>query len=114
MNAETSSRRRALAVALVSTLLTVATAAAALLLVGLSPMACDSCDAEATDRFEASLTLAYPVFVLLLLMVLPALVVTWLLPWSNRKAARRISSGLAAPSFVLLAVLAFVGLVEWP
>ncbi|MCY0933030.1 hypothetical protein [Streptomyces sp. H34-S4] len=47
-------------------------------------MACDSCGDAASDRFDASYEIAFPVFRSGLLAVLLVLIAAWGLPWQRR------------------------------
>ncbi|MCX5199135.1 hypothetical protein OOK31_35505 [Streptomyces sp. NBC_00249] len=105
---------RAFIAPLVSTLLTLPAAALSLFFAGISPMACDSCADEASDRFDASFGLAWPVFMVGLLLVLALLVACWALPWRGRNAARRIALALGAPGLVVLNFVVFWSLIDWP
>ncbi|MFD8984286.1 hypothetical protein [Streptomyces sp. NPDC059564] len=105
---------RAYVAPLLSTLLTLPAAAVSLFFAGLSPMACDSCEGGASDSFDASFELAWPVFTGGLVLVLILLVACWALPWRRGQRARRVALALAAPGAVLLNVLVFSALVDWP
>ncbi|MEW2137258.1 hypothetical protein AB0892_11735 [Streptomyces sp. NPDC005409] len=114
MTPDTTRHGRAFVAPLVSTLLTLPMAAVAFFFVGLSPMACDSCDGAASDRFDASYEVAFPVFGTGLLAVLVLLVAAWGLPWQRRHAAARVWLAVIAPAAVVLDVLVFHSLVDWP
>ncbi|MFK0232002.1 hypothetical protein [Streptomyces vinaceus] len=111
---DTSPDRRAFVAPLLSSLLTLPMGLLALFAVGLSPMACDSCGDAASDRFDASYGLAFPVFVTGLLLVLAVLVAGWALPWQRRNAARRVGFALLAPAVVVLDYVVFASIVDWP
>ncbi|KIX71343.1 hypothetical protein ACN6AT_16450 [Streptomyces sp. JL4002] len=111
---EPARHARAFVAPLVSTLLTLPMAAVAFFFVGLSPMACDSCNGAASDRFDASYEVAFPVFGFGLLVVLVLLLASWALPWQRRNAAARVWLAVAAPAVVVLASVVFHGLVDWP
>ncbi|MFD7258083.1 hypothetical protein [Streptomyces sp. NPDC059874] len=113
-NPDTSRDGRAFIAPLVSTLLTLPLAAVAFFFVGISPMACDSCEDAASDRFDASYEIAFPVFGFGLLVPLVLLVACWGLPWQRRNAARRVGLALLAPAAVVLAYITFHALVDWP
>ncbi|MFB6516042.1 hypothetical protein ACFCW4_39745 [Streptomyces virginiae] len=114
MTSNTARRPRAFVAPLVSTLLTLPMAAIAFFFVGLSPMACDSCGDAASDRFDASYDVAFPVFGFGLLVVLVVLVAAWALPWQQRYAAARVWFAVVAPAAVVLDAVVFNGLVDWP
>ncbi|MFD3542872.1 hypothetical protein ACFWUQ_25740 [Streptomyces sp. NPDC058662] len=114
MTRDTSRDPRAFVAPLLSTLLTLPLGTAALFLVGLSPMACDSCDEAASDRFDASYSVASTFFGLALLVAGALLVACWALPRRRRDAARRVGLALAAPGAVVLGYLVFHALVDWP
>ncbi|MEU9718365.1 hypothetical protein [Streptomyces sp. NPDC047976] len=106
--------RRAFVAPLLSTLLTVPMGLLSLFFAGISPMACDSCNEGASDVFEASFDVAWPVFLGGLVVVLITLLASWLLPWRRRNAARRVVLALVAPGIVLFNAAVFYGLVDWP
>ncbi|MFD5939104.1 MULTISPECIES: hypothetical protein [Streptomyces] len=81
---------RAWVAPLISTLLTLPMGLVALFVGGLTPMACDSCDGAAADRFDASFT------------------------HRIRHAARRVGLALTAPATVVVTFVAFMALVDWP
>ncbi|MGW5847139.1 hypothetical protein ACWFQ8_04070 [Streptomyces sp. NPDC055254] len=114
MTRDTSRDPRAFVAPLLSTLLTLPLGAAALFFVGLSPMACDSCDGAASDRFDASYRVASTFFAIGLLVVGALLAACWALPRRRRDAGRRLGLALAAPAAVLLDCLVFHTLVDWP
>ncbi|MFI6000510.1 hypothetical protein ACIA98_08815 [Streptomyces sp. NPDC051366] len=114
MDQDTSRDKRAFVAPLVSTLLTLPMALVALFFAGLSPMACDSCGEAASDRFDASFGIAFPVFGTGLLLVLVLLVASWALPWQRRNSARRIKFALLAPAAVVLDYIVFAGVIDWP
>lgn len=114
MDQDTSRDKRAFVAPLVSTLLTLPAALIAFFIVGLSPMACDSCEKAASDRFDASYDVAFPVFTIGLLLVLAVLVTSWALPWQRRYSARRVGFALLAPAAVVLDYVVFAGIVDWP
>ncbi|MGW6982663.1 hypothetical protein ACWGE1_25040 [Streptomyces sp. NPDC054932] len=99
---------------LVSTLLTLPLAAVAFFLVGMSPMACDSCATAASDRFDTSYHVAFPVFGSGLVAVLVLLVTAWALPRQRRFATARVWFAVIAPAAVVLDFLVFYGIVDWP
>ncbi|MER5894255.1 hypothetical protein [Streptomyces sp. NPDC001876] len=105
---------RAWAAPLVSTVVTLPGAALALFFGGLSPMACDSCDGARADRFTRSFDSGWAVLCTGLLLALAVLVASWALPWRQQHAARRVLLAATAPAVVVCAVIAFVGLVDWP
>ncbi|MEV6730380.1 MULTISPECIES: hypothetical protein [unclassified Streptomyces] len=112
MDQDTSRDKRAFVAPLVSTLLTLPMALVALFFAGLSPMACDSCGEAASDRFDASFGIAFPVFGTGLLLVLVVLVTSWALPWQRRNSARRITFALLAPAAVVLDYIVFAGIID--
>ncbi|MEU7730201.1 hypothetical protein AB0B78_34025 [Streptomyces sp. NPDC040724] len=114
MTPDTARHPRAFVAPLVSTLLTLPLAAVAFFFVGMSPMACDSCGDAASDRFDASYGIAFPVFGSGLAVVLVLLLAAWALPWQRRHAAARVWFSVAAPAAVVLDFIVFHGLVDWP
>ncbi len=76
---DTSRPPRAFVAPLLATVLALPMAAVAFFFVGMSPMACDSCGTAASDRFDASYQVAFPVFGFGLLIVPAALLVAWAL-----------------------------------
>ncbi|MET8750491.1 hypothetical protein ABZW32_10430 [Streptomyces sp. NPDC004667] len=106
--------RRAYVAPLLSTLLTLPAAAVTLFFAGLSPMACDSCADAASDRFDASFGPAWTVFTSGLVLVLLLLVACWALPRNHGYRGRRLALALAAPGAVVLNVLVFAAMVDWP
>ncbi|MFI1283035.1 hypothetical protein ACH4U5_20150 [Streptomyces sp. NPDC020858] len=114
MTPNTARHPRAFVAPLVSTLLTLPLTAIAFFFVGLSPMACDSCGDAASDRFDASYDIAFPVFGSGLAVVLVLLLATWGLPWQRRYAAARVWFAVSAPSAVVFDFIVFHGLVDWP
>ncbi|MEU1213959.1 hypothetical protein ABZ424_16350 [Streptomyces sp. NPDC005790] len=99
---------------LVSTLVTLPAAALALFFGGLSPMACDSCDGAQADGFTDSWNAAWAVLCTGLVLSLIVLVTSWALPWRQRQAATRVLLSMAAPGIVVVAVMGFMALVDWP
>ncbi|MEU4263205.1 hypothetical protein ACYCCF_12590 [Streptomyces argenteolus] len=99
---------------LLSTLVTLPAAGAALFYGALSPMACDSCNGAAADRFTDSFAVGWGVLCVGLLVSLAMLVASWVLPWRQRQDPTRVLLAWAAPGFVLCAFIAFMGLVDWP
>ncbi|MEU8841282.1 hypothetical protein AB0D97_19480 [Streptomyces roseus] len=114
MDQDTSPDPYAFIAPLLSTLLTLPMGILAFFSAGLSPMACDSCGDAASDRFDASYDLAFPVFNTGLLMVLAMLVVCWALPRQRRNAARRVGFSLLAPAVLVLDYVVFAAIVDWP
>lgn len=98
---------------LLSTLVTLPLAFFAFLYVGLSPMACDSCNGEVADRFDASFRPAFNVFRFGLLLTLALLVGSWGTT-SERRVGLRILFAFLAPLSVVVLCLAFAGMVDWP
>ncbi|MFJ2753275.1 MULTISPECIES: hypothetical protein [unclassified Streptomyces] len=111
---DTSRRPRAFVAPLLATLLALPMAAVAFFFVGISPMACDSCGTAASDRFDASYQVAFAVFGFGLLLVAAVLIAAWALPRQRRYAAARVWCSVAAPAAVVLDVIVFHGLVDWP
>ncbi|MDQ0795752.1 hypothetical protein [Streptomyces sp. B1I3] len=99
---------------LVSTLVTLPAAGFALLYGGLSPMACDSCNGAAADRFTDSFDAGWAVLCTGLVLSLVVLVASWALPWRQRQAATRVFLSMAAPGVAVVAFVAFMGIVDWP
>ncbi|MFD7981010.1 hypothetical protein [Streptomyces sp. NPDC059071] len=79
-----------------------------------SPMACDSCDSAAADRFEDSFKVAFPLAMAGLLVALVLLVTSWALPRRARHSARRVGLAVAAPVTVVVTALVFVGVLVTP
>jgi hypothetical protein len=95
---------------LVSTVVTLPLGFLTLVYAMLSPMACDSCDGAAADRFDASFEVAFPTATVGLLVALVLLITSWSLP----HRARRMGFALAAPLTVLVTAMAFAGLLDLP
>ncbi|MFJ4781507.1 hypothetical protein [Streptomyces sp. NPDC088762] len=106
--------RRAFIAPLASTVLTLPLAFLSLLYAGLSPMACDSCNGQTADAFDASFETAFPMFLAGLVTVLVLLVWCWALPWRTHNAARRVGIAVAAPAVVLLNAAVFWALLDLP
>ncbi|MFD7749102.1 hypothetical protein ACFV2V_23325 [Streptomyces sp. NPDC059698] len=106
--------RRAWVAPLISTVLTLPMGLVALFVAGLSPMACDSCNGAAADRFHDSWTVGWTVLWIGLLVALAVLIAAWAVPHRLRHAARRVGLALAAPATVVVAFVAFMALVDWP
>jgi len=90
--------------AFVSTLITLPLGFVALVWVMFSPMACDSCGGAEADRFDAAFTIAFPVFMVGLLVSLGLLVAAWIPP-------RRAGFAVAAPLSVVVVLLVFFGIL---
>ncbi|WP_405780336.1 hypothetical protein [Streptomyces sp. NBC_00859] len=105
---------RAWVAPLISTLITVPCGVFALGMVGLSPMACDSCSDAELKRFDPSYSTGLIVFLVGLLLPLGLLLASWSLPWQQRNNDRRLLLSLGAPVSLLLVFLLFRGLVDWP
>ncbi len=75
----------------------------ALFVGGLTPMACDSCDGAAANRFDASFTIAWTVLWTGLLLALIPLIASWAVPHQLRHAARRRGLALTAPATAVVA-----------
>ncbi|MFG2712498.1 hypothetical protein ACGFX2_18380 [Streptomyces goshikiensis] len=99
---------------LVSTLITLPMGFLALFYAGMSPMQCDSCGTQASDRFDASFGEAFPVFLVGLAVVLALLLTAWGLPWEQRNRGKRALFALAAPAMVVFDVIVFYAFVDWP
>ncbi|MGX2996064.1 hypothetical protein JNUCC64_17565 [Streptomyces sp. JNUCC 64] len=99
---------------LVSTLVTVPGALLAWFFVGLSPMACGSCEGGVLERFDRDFAFAYTLFGYGMLLPAASLVAAWALPWRDRFAAARLLCATAAPFLVGGLTLAFHLLVDWP
>lgn len=99
---------------LISTLFTVPAAFLAFVFAGLSPMACDSCARPDQTRFDATFGTAFAVFTWGLAVPAVLLVLSWMLPWRHRYAARRVVLALAAFLSVPFLYALFMGLVDWP
>ncbi|MFJ7587006.1 hypothetical protein ACIQZO_06350 [Streptomyces sp. NPDC097617] len=111
---DTARPPRAFVAPLLATLLTLPMAAVAFFFVGISPMACDSCGTGASDRFDASYQVAFPVFGFGLLVALAALVAAWALPRQRRYTAAGVWLAVSAPAAVVLDLIVFHGLVDRP
>ncbi|MFH9135913.1 hypothetical protein [Streptomyces sp. NPDC017524] len=105
---------RAWVAPLISTIVTLPMGLVALFIGGLTPMACDSCNGAAADRFHASFTTAWTVLCIGLILALIVLVAAWAVPHQLRYAARRVGLALTAPATVMVAFVAFMALVDWP
>ncbi|MBQ1108534.1 MULTISPECIES: hypothetical protein [unclassified Streptomyces] len=105
---------RAWVAPLISTVVTLPMGLVALFIGGLTPMACDSCNGAAADRFDASFTTAWTVLWIGLILALIVLVAAWAVPHQLRYAARRVGLALTAPTVVGVTFVAFMALVDWP
>lgn len=105
---------RAWVAPLISTIVTLPMGLVALFIGGLTPMACDSCNGAAADRFDASFTTAWTVLWIGLVLALIVLIAAWAVPHQVRNAARRVGLALAAPGTVVVTFVAFMALVDWP
>uniref|UniRef100_A0AAU3GY44 DUF2752 domain-containing protein n=1 Tax=Streptomyces sp. NBC_01401 TaxID=2903854 RepID=A0AAU3GY44_9ACTN len=99
---------------LISTLVTLPAAGFALLVGGLSPMACDSCNGARAAHFDDSFNPAWALLRVGLALSLIVLVASWALPWRQRQAATRVLLSVAAPAVVAVSLVAFMALVDWP
>ncbi|MFC4494601.1 hypothetical protein ACFPA8_10700 [Streptomyces ovatisporus] len=99
---------------LVATVLTLPAGFFALVFVMLSPMACDSCSEADQSRFDATFGPSFVIFLCGLAVSAVLLLLSWVLPWRQRYAERRVVLAVAAffclPFFSAL----FWGLVDWP
>ncbi|MFD3976559.1 hypothetical protein [Streptomyces cyaneofuscatus] len=111
---DTARDPRAWIAPLITTIVTLPMALVALFIGGLTPMACDSCDGTAADRFDASFGPAWTVLLVGLLLTLMALIASWATPWQLRNAGPRVGLALAAPATVVVTFVAFMALVDWP
>ncbi|MFI7327509.1 hypothetical protein ACIBQ3_23085 [Streptomyces rubiginosohelvolus] len=98
----------------ISTVVTLPLGLIALFIGRLTPMACDSCNGAAADRFGASFTVAWTVLRVGLLVALAVLIASWAVPHQLRCAARRVALALAAPATLVVTFVAFMALVDWP
>ncbi|WIY76862.1 hypothetical protein [Streptomyces anulatus] len=105
---------RAWVAPLISTIVTLPMGLVALFIGGLTPMACDSCNGAAADRFDASFTTAWTVLWIGLILAPIVLVAAWAVPHQLRYAARRVGLALTAPTVVGVTFVAFMALVDWP
>ncbi len=105
---------RAWVAPLISTVVTLPLGLIALFIGGLTPMACDSCNGAAADRFDASFTAAWTVLWIGLLIALIVLIASWAVPRQVFDAARRTGLAIAAPTTVAVTFVAFMALVDWP
>ncbi|MDG4862990.1 hypothetical protein P8605_33110 [Streptomyces sp. T-3] len=100
---------------MLSTVVTLPAMLAAFYFVGLSPMACDSCDGAVLERFDASYYgTAAPVFLGGLLVPLGLLVISRVTATRERHKALRVICAVLAPLSVLANWILFQSLVEWP
>lgn len=111
---DTARDPRAWIAPLITTIVTLPMALIALFVGGLTPMACDSCNGAAADRFDASFGPAWTVLLVGLLLPLMALIASWATPWQLRNVARRVGLALAAPTTLVVTFVAFMALVDWP
>ncbi|MET7505289.1 hypothetical protein [Streptomyces microflavus] len=111
---DTARDPRAWIAPLITTIVTLPMALIALFVGGLTPMACDSCNGVAADRFDASFGPAWTVLLVGLLLTLMALIASWATPWQLRNVARRVGLALAAPTTLVVTFVAFMALVDWP
>lgn len=105
---------RAWVAPLISTIVTLSMGLITLFIGGLTPMACDSCNGAAADRFDASFSTAWTVLCIGLVLALTVLIASWAVPHQLRNAARRVGLALTAPTVVVVAFVAFMALVAWP
>ncbi|MEV7116253.1 hypothetical protein [Streptomyces anulatus] len=105
---------RAWVAPLIATIVTLPMGLVALLVGGLSPMACDSCNGAAADSFHDSWTTAWTALWIGLILALIVLIASWALPHQLRNAARRVGLALTAPTVVGVTFVAFMALVDWP
>ncbi len=89
---------RAWVAPLISTLLTLPMGLVALFVGGLTPMACDSCDGAAADRFDASFPTAWTVLWIGLVLTLIVVAASCAVPHRIRPAALRVRLALTAPA----------------
>ncbi|NGN68908.1 hypothetical protein G5C51_34070 [Streptomyces sp. A7024] len=98
----------------ISTLLTLPAMVIAWFAATFSVMACDSCGSAEAEAFESSYDIAYPVFMIGLLVPLGLLITSYALPWEPRNQEKRVLFALLAPLSVVLLYLGFAGIVDWP
>ncbi|WMX47207.1 hypothetical protein RGF97_23640 [Streptomyces roseicoloratus] len=99
---------------LVSTVITLPAGFLALINAMLSPMACDPCGPAESRRFTESFLPAFWVFAGGLVLSLAFLTTSWFLPRRVRHTARRMGFAAAAPLTVLVSVVIFNAMVDWP
>ncbi len=99
---------------LVSTIVTLPIALFLFGLVGLSAMACDSCGGEEAQRYSQSVMQGVVGLFLGLVVAGVFLVVSWVLPWRQRNAARRTVFAVLAPCVLGLSYVVFLALVARP
>ncbi|MGW5420393.1 hypothetical protein [Streptomyces sp. NPDC003943] len=90
-----------------STLITLPLGFVALVFAMFSPMACDSCGGVEADRFEAGFRVAFPTFLVGLLVSLALLIAAWIPP-------RRTGFAVAAPLLVVVTLLVFAAFLGVP
>ena len=98
---------------LVGTVLTLPVGLIALAVGGLSPMACDSCEDADAARFDTSFDTAFTVLQLGLAASLALLIAGWCLIGDER-AERRWLFALLPIGTVLISLMLFLSLVDWP
>ncbi|OIJ85427.1 hypothetical protein [Streptomyces colonosanans] len=98
---------------LVGTVLTLPVGLIALAVGGLSPMACDSCNDADAKRFDMSFDTAFTVLQVGLAASLALLIVSWCLV-SDERAERRWLFALLPIGTVLISLILFLSLVDWP
>ncbi|MFD0368431.1 hypothetical protein [Streptomyces sp. NPDC127114] len=96
---------------LFSTLLTLPVGFFAFVFAIFSPMSCDSCGKAEADRFDAAFDVAFPVFLVGLLVPLALLIAAWSLPRRTRYTSRRALFAVTAPLAVVADLILFVGLL---
>ncbi|MFE1415360.1 hypothetical protein ACFW6F_31885 [Streptomyces sp. NPDC058746] len=114
LHLDTDRDGRAFIAPLVSTLLTLPLGLVSLFFAGLSPMACDSCNGQVAQAFDASFQTAWLVLMAGFVVVLALLVWCWALPWRKANAARRVGIAIAAPAVVVLNTVVFWALLDLP
>jgi len=112
-NSLANRRRRGWIAPLISTVLTIPAGLFALAFGGLSPMACDSCDGAQAESFTRSFNTAFTVLLVGLAAAAVLLITSWCLT-NDENAGRRGLFALLAPTAVLVSLVAFGSLVEWP
>ncbi|PNE36841.1 hypothetical protein AOB60_39995 [Streptomyces noursei] len=99
---------------LVSSVVSVVAGFFALVVLGFSAMACDSCSSEKAHGFDGSISTAMNVLQVGFLVPAGLLVAAWRLPRERQKAGQRAMFALTAPLSVVVLFVACMAIVRWP
>ncbi|QKW07298.1 hypothetical protein HUT18_13755 [Streptomyces sp. NA04227] len=107
-------RRRSCIAPILATFLTLPGLLVSWALVGISPMACDSCNEEEGDQFTNSFDIAVEVWTVSGALTLALLVMAWVPPTPVRRSSVPEILSLLAPLAALLSWGIFYAIVDWP